>query len=100
LKKLEEREEKKAKNEEYKKIYSLIGDKDIVRESKEELLEEYEKIKEYENKLSGEIAKNAEIVFADEHICNDNLKVKGKDEFLVEASEIIEENEKKGISLK
>jgi hypothetical protein len=33
------REEKKAKNEEYTKIYSLIGDKDIVRETKEELLE-------------------------------------------------------------
>jgi hypothetical protein len=31
----------------------------------------------------------------EEHICNDNLKVKGKDEFIVEASEIIEENEKK-----
>ena len=43
---------------------------------------------------------NAEIVFQDEHICNDNLKKKGKDEGIFKPEEIVEENEKSKKSLK
>lgn len=35
----------------------------------------------------------------DEHICNDNLKVRGKDEALLETKKVIEDNEKSLISL-
>ena len=43
---------------------------------------------------------DSEIVFMDEHYCNDNLKVRGKDEFLVKSSKIIQDNEKEKISVK
>ena len=43
---------------------------------------------------------DSEIVFMDEHICNDNLKVRGKDEFLVESDKIIADNEKSKVSVK
>ena len=53
----------------------------------------------YEKVEVKDLVANAEIVFLETHICNDNLKKRGKDEGFFKPEEIIEENEKKKVTL-
>jgi len=46
-----------------------------------------------------DLVQKTEIVFMDEHFCNDNLKVRGLDEAIIESEKLIEDNEKRIVSL-
>jgi len=46
------------------------------------------------------LTEKTEILFIDEHICNDNLKIRDVDEAFMEPEELIEENEKNLVRLK
>ena len=69
-------------------------------ETVEELEKELKVYETYDKMEVRDMIKDAEIVFMDEHICNDNLKVRDKDEFLLKTEELIELNEKDKVSLK
>ena len=69
-------------------------------ETVEELEKELKVYEIYDKIEVRDMIKDAEIVFMDEHICNDNLKVRDKDEFLLKTEELIELNEKDKVSLK
>ena len=69
-------------------------------ETVEELEKELKVYEIYDKMEVRDMIKDAEIVFMDEHICNDNLKVRDKDEFLLKTEELIEINEKDKVSLK
>jgi len=71
-----------------------------VTETVEELEKELKVYEIYDKMEVRDMIKDAEIVFMDEHICNDNLKVRDKDEFLLKTEELIELNEKDKVSLK
>ena len=68
-------------------------------ESFEELDEMIAEGEEYENKEVKDLIMDAEIVFLDEHICNDNLKVRDKEEFLMEPEKVMKDNEKNKVSV-
>jgi hypothetical protein len=74
--------------------------KDRILETEEELTEQIADLAKFENIELKELVQNAEIVFHAEHICNDNLKKKGKNEGFYEPEEIVEEYEKSKKSLK
>ena len=74
--------------------------KDKISESKEELELEIKSLEKYEKLELKDLVVNAEIVFLEEHICNDNLKKRGLDEGFFEPEEIIEENDKSKVTLK
>jgi hypothetical protein len=66
--------------------------RDKVRESEEDLLAIIKEYEQYEKMEIKDLTEKTEIVFMDEHICNDNLKIKDVDEAFMEPEEIIEEN--------
>ena len=78
----------------------LMNPKNRVDETFEELDEEIKSLEKYENQQVKDLIEQAEIVFMDEHICNDNLKVRDKDEFLLEPEKVIKDNEDKKITMK
>lgn len=80
-------------------IFEFIN-KDKVTESVEELEGTMKELEKYEKMEVKDITEGTEIVFLDEHICNDNLKIKDVDEAFMNPEEIIEENEKSMITLK
>jgi hypothetical protein len=66
--------------------------RDKVRESEKDLLAIIKEYEQYEKMEIKDLTEKTEIVFMDEHICNDNLKIKDVDEAFMEPEEIIEEN--------
>jgi hypothetical protein len=66
--------------------------RDKVRESEEDLLAIIKEYEQYEKMEIKDLTEKTEIVFMDEHICNDNLKIKDVDEAFMEPEEIIEKN--------
>ena len=71
----------------------------LGRESKEELDLIVKDLEKYASMSVRDCTLDAEIVFSDEHICNDNLKKRGKDEAFLKPEEIVEDHEKSKVSL-
>ncbi|CDW88185.1 UNKNOWN [Stylonychia lemnae] len=74
--------------------------RDKITETKEELEEVIVSLRKYESMEIRQITEKTEILFIDEHICNDNLKIRYVDEAFMEPEELIEENEKSLVTLK
>ena len=68
-------------------------------ESKEELDLIVKDLEKYASMSVRDCTLDAEIVFSDEHICNDNLKKRGKDEAFLKPEERVEDHEKSKVSL-
>jgi len=71
--------------------------KDKCRESVEDLEARVAEYGKYETLEMKDLTEKTEIVFVDEHICNDNLKA--KDKALMNPEQVIEDNEKSLVTL-
>lgn len=63
--------------------------KDKITESKEELEEDLKTLEKHAKLEIRDITEKTEILFIDEHICNDNLKIKNVDEAFMKPEEVI-----------
>lgn len=88
-----------------KKQFELMEflNKDINKKNNDQLSiyeEQVKALEKYKGIEVRDVTQDAEIVFMDEHICNDNLKKKDKDEGFLKPEEIVEDHEKSKLSLK
>eukprot|EP00347_Sterkiella_histriomuscorum_P005285 403357183 len=99
-----EENEDSQKNQEMLKMQldmmDMVSNKEKVHESFEELEEEIKVLSQYESLDIKGLTENTEIVFQEEHVCNDNLKIRYVDEAFMKPEEIIEENQKTMVTLK
>ena len=84
----------------HREFIELVTMPDSENNSEEKLKETLKSLEKYEKMEIRDLTQNTQIIFQEEHICNDNLKIRGEDEGFFKPEEIIEQNEKTMVTLK
>ena len=74
----------------HREFIELVTIPDSENNSEERTKEVLSSLEKYEKMEIRDLTQNTQIIFQEEHICNDNLKIKGEDEGFLKPEEIIE----------
>ena len=74
----------------HREFIELVTIPDSENNSEERTKEALSSLEKYEKMEIRDLTQNTQIIFQEEHICNDNLKIKGEDEGFLKPEEIIE----------